>query len=80
MIRKRTVLVALVVVVGAFAAPAAAQPGDQVDQCKNADNGPGGDGGPPGFVGKLVPDFLGDLFSDLPVPGFLKSWTGAESC
>ncbi|PSP56028.1 histidine kinase [Halobacteriales archaeon QS_1_67_19] len=63
-------------------APAAAVPGDDVDECRNADKGPG-DGGPPGFVGGLVdsvtPDFLSDLFVDLPVPGFVKGFFGAES-
>lgn len=74
----------IALLVGAVA-PAAAAPGtdaagSNVDECKNADQGPGADQGPPGFVGGLVPDFLGDLFSDLPVPGFLKSLVGASGC
>lgn len=81
---KRSITIALVLAVllaGAVAPAAAAQTnGTDVDECKNADKGPSGEEGPPGFVGGLVPDFLGDMFSDLPVPGFLKGWTGAEGC
>lgn len=77
-----TAIVALLLV-GAVAPTLAAPteaPGGTVDECMNADEGPSGEDGPPSFVGGLVPDFLGDLFSDLPVPGFFKAWTGAASC
>lgn len=64
-------------------APAAAAPGDGVDACKNADEGPSGDAGPPSFVGGVIdsvtPDFLSNLFADLPVPGFVKGFFGAGS-
>ncbi|WP_435062299.1 histidine kinase [Halobaculum sp. EA56] len=82
-------LVAALVVAGLALAPAAAaaQPdGTDVptDECRNADAGPDGDGGPPGFVGDLlgsvVPDFVSDLIGSLPVPDFLKSLFGAETC
>lgn len=61
------------------AAPVAAQPGDTVDECKNAEEGPGQDG-PPGFVGSLIPNFLSDLFAELPVPNFVKAFFGAPTC
>lgn len=82
--RTLTAVLALALLVVA-AVPAAAAPGDgagpggEVDKCTNSDRGPGGDAGPPGFVAGLVPDFLGNLFADLPVPGFVKSAVGAES-
>lgn len=72
-------VVAVLVLLGAIAAPVAAQPADPVDECQNADRGPG-DGGPPGFVSGLVPDFLSDLFASLPVPNFVKALFGAPTC
>lgn len=72
-------IVAVLLLAGAVATPAAAQVGDNVDECMNADKGPG-DGGLPGFVGSLMPDFLGDLFASLPVPNFVKSLFGAPTC
>ncbi len=72
-------VVAVLLLVGAVAAPAAAQPGDGVDECTNAENGPGEDG-PPGFVGSLLPSFLSDLFASLPVPNFVKALFGAPTC
>lgn len=74
-----TAIVAGIVLLGLIAGPAAAQPAGNADECVNADRGPG-ENGPPGFVGGLLPDFLGDLFSDLPVPNFVKAWFGAETC
>lgn len=80
-----TVLVA-VLLLSVAVAPAAAHDGahengmSTVDECKNADKGPGANGGPPSFVGGLVPDFLGDLMASLPVPNFVKSLFGAETC
>ncbi|MBP1988240.1 histidine kinase [Halolamina salifodinae] len=79
------VLAALMLVSVAATPAVAAQPSDtagaeQVEECKNADNGPSGDAGPPGFVSNLVPDFLGELFSSLPVPNFVKSAFGATTC
>lgn len=72
-------LLALAVAPAAAAAQGDATP--QTDECKNADQGPGDDGGPPeGLVGSVTPDFLGDLFSDLPVPNFVKSMFGAQTC
>lgn len=77
-------LVAVLLMGMALAVPvAAAQPGDSVDECQNADEGPSGDDGPPGFVGGIVGGavgFLGDLFSGLPVPNFVKGWFGASTC
>ncbi|SHG71915.1 hypothetical protein [Halobaculum gomorrense] len=82
-------LTALLVVAGLALAPAAAaaQPGGtdkQIDDCENAEAGPSGDAGPPGFVGGLldsvVPDFVSDLIGSLPVPDFLKSLFGAQTC
>lgn len=74
-------VVAAVMLLSVAATPAVAvQPAEQVDDCKNAEKGPGGDGGPPSFVGSLIPDFLGDLFSSLPAPDFVKSAFGAETC
>ena len=70
---------AVFLVIGVAAAPAAAAPGEQVDSCKNADEGPSGDAGPPSFVDSVTPDFLSDLFADLPVPGFVKGFFGAGS-
>jgi hypothetical protein len=77
--RKLIPIMAVIVLVSAFAAPVAAQPAEPVDECQNADEGPGDDG-PPSFVGSLMPDFLGDLFSNLPVPNFVKAFFGAETC
>jgi hypothetical protein len=82
---KRTIaiLLGVLVVASAFVAPATAQPGDNVDECQNADEGPSGDAGPPGFVSGLlggVAGFLGDLFSGLPVPNFVKGFFGASTC
>ncbi|MFT4883801.1 MAG: hypothetical protein ACI8U4_001314 [Natronomonas sp.] len=82
---KRTIaiLFAVLVVASVLAAPVAAQPGDNVDECENADEGPSGDAGPPGFVSGLldgVAGFLGDLFSSLPVPNFVKGFFGASTC
>lgn len=79
------VLAALMLVSVAATPAVAAQPSDtagpdQVEECKNADNGPDGDAGPPGFVSGLVPEFLGDLFSSLPVPNFVKAAMGAPTC
>ena len=69
-----------VVAMPAAAAPSAADgPAEQVDDCQNAENGPDGEG-PPGFVAGLVPDFVSGLMSDLPVPNFVKSAFGAETC
>lgn len=79
---SRTLTATLVLSLLAFVAvPAAGTPGGgaQVDECVNSDKGPGSDAGPPGFVADVVPDFLGELFADLPVPGFVKSAVGAES-
>jgi hypothetical protein len=80
----RTILtVALAVLLTVtLAAPAAAatQTEAPVDECQNAEKGPGGDGGPPSFVADLVPDFLSDLLSGLPVPNFVKSAFGASTC
>lgn len=77
-----TAALAALLLVTVIAVPAAAAPGDNVDACKNADRGPG-DGGPPSFVGGIIdsvtPNFLADLFADLPVPGFVKSFFGAGS-
>lgn len=74
-------ITAVLVVVLLFGAvtPAAAQPAGEVDECKNADEGPG-ENGPPGFVGSLIPDFLSDLFAQLPVPNFVKWFFGAPTC
>lgn len=82
---KRTIaiLFAVLVVASVLAAPVAAQPGGNVDECENADEGPSGDAGPPGFVSGLldgVAGFLGDLFSSLPVPNFVKGFFGASTC
>jgi hypothetical protein len=84
--RRLPVVLALSLVVFAVA-PAAATPGagagpaDQADDCTNGNRGPSGDAGPPGFVADAVPTFLGDLFADLPVPGFVTSAVGADpSC
>ena len=84
--RTLPVVLALSLVVLAVA-PAAATPGagagsaDQADDCPNSHRGPSGDAGPPGLVADAVPEFLGDLFVDLPVPGFVTSAVGAEpSC
>lgn len=86
-----TVALVALLAVGLAVPSAAALPNDSgtdtttatgsadVDECKNADNGPS-DGGPPGFVANLTPDFLGDLLSGLPVPNFVKSAFGAETC
>ncbi len=83
MTRRTIMTVALVAMLAiGLAAPAAAAaaPGtDQVDECKNADNG-SSDGGPPGFISDVTPDFLGDLLGGLPVPNFVKSAFGAETC
>lgn len=83
MTHRRILTVALVALlaVGLFVPSAAAMQGaTDVDECKNAENGPGGDGGPPSFVADLVPDFLTDLLSGLPVPNFVKSAFGASTC
>lgn len=72
-------LLAVLVLTSALAVPVSAQPADSVDECKNADEGPG-ENGPPGFVAGLIPDFLSDLFSALPVPNFVKAFFGAETC
>lgn len=64
-----TLLFAVTLVAGSLLIPGsvvAAGPGDA----------PSDDAGPPGFVGDLVPEFLGDLFDALPVPDFLKSVFG----
>ncbi|MFB6220961.1 MAG: histidine kinase [Halolamina sp.] len=75
-----TVTLVAVLALGLFVPAAAAAPGDAgVDECKNAENGPG-DGGPPSFVGDLLPEFLGDLMSGLPVPNFVKTLFGASTC
>ncbi|NHX37338.1 MULTISPECIES: hypothetical protein [Halolamina] len=69
-----------VVAMPAAAAPGAVDgPAEQVNDCENAENGPDGDG-PPGFVADLVPDFVSGLMGDLPVPNFVKSAFGAETC
>jgi len=76
-----TVVLAVLLAIGLLVPAAAAAPGDAgVDECKNAENGPGEDGGPPSFVSGLVPDFLSDLMSGLPVPNFVKSAFGASTC
>lgn len=75
--------VAALLVTTLVAGVAAAHTGEHVDECKNADTGPSGGDGPPGFVGGLiggVAGFLGDLFSALPVPNFVKGFFGAEVC
>lgn len=80
---RTTLTVVLAVLLGtALLVPgaAAAQADTPVDECQNAENGPGGDGGPPAFVADLVPDFLSDLLSGLPVPNFVKSAFGASTC
>lgn len=78
---KLTVVLAVLLAVGLFVPAAAATPGDApVDECQNAENGPGDDGGPPGFVADLVPDFVSDLLSGLPIPNFVKSAFGATTC
>jgi hypothetical protein len=77
---KRFILImAVLVLLSAFAAPGTAQSAGNVDECENADQGPGEDG-PPSFVGGLIPDFLSDLFAKLPVPNFVKSFFGAPTC
>lgn len=70
--------IALLLSVAVAPADAAPAPG-QVDECVNADEGLD-DRGPPGFVGGLLPDFLGDLFAALPVPNFVKALFGAPTC
>lgn len=72
-------VLAVVLLVTAFAGPVAAQPTGGVDECQNAENGPGSNG-PPGFVAGLVPDFIGDLIGGLPVPNFVKAFFGAPTC
>lgn len=72
-------LVALLAIGLSVPAVAAAPGATNADECQNAENGPS-DGGPPGFVADLVPDFLSDLMSGLPVPNFVKSAFGAETC
>lgn len=73
-------IAATFLLLSAAVAPVAATPGDgQVDECKNAGTASGAQG-PPGFVADLVPDFLADLFADLPVPNFVKSAVGAPTC
>lgn len=74
-----TPLIAVLLIASVFAMPVAAQPADPVDECVNADEGPGANG-PPQFVGSLLPDFLSELFSSLPVPDFVKALFGAETC
>lgn len=77
-------LLAMPVVAIPLAAPAAATPpGDDVDDCTNANNGPTGDAVPPGFVAGIVggvADFLGGLFSSLPVPNFVEGFFGRATC
>lgn len=84
MSRTVAVLLAVLLLTSALAPTAvAAQPGDEIDECENADEGPSGDAGPPGFVSGLVEGvagFLGDLFSRLPVPNFVKEFFGAATC
>lgn len=84
---NRTLTVALagllaVVLLTTAVVPAAATGSVQStpDECMNSDAGPTGDDGPPGFVGGLVPDFIGDLIGSLPVPGFVKGLFGASGC
>lgn len=77
--RKLIPIMAVLVLLSAAVGPVGAQPADPVDECQNAEEGPGDDG-PPAFVGSLMPGFLGDLFSSLPVPNFVKSFFGAPTC
>lgn len=80
MSRTLFALVAAALLLTTAVAPVAATPGNgTVDECKNADVAPDA-GGPPGFVADLVPDFLSELFAGLPVPNFVKSAMGAETC
>lgn len=72
-------IVAVLILTSGTTAPVAAQPVGGGDECKNADKGPG-ENGPPGFVANLVPNFLSDLMGSLPVPNFVKSFFGAETC
>lgn len=78
-LRSLVAVVMVTLLVSAAIAPAAAASTGPPDDCKNADKGPGEDG-PPGFVGGLVPDFIGDLVGSLPVPNFVKSFFGASTC
>lgn len=81
--RLAILVVAVTVLVTLVGGIGAAHTGEHSDECKNADQGPAEGQGPPGFVGSLVGGvvgFLGDLFSALPVPGFVKGFFGAGGC
>lgn len=73
-------IAAIILLTGVVAAQPGDVPGPSGGEEQTEGNQTDGGGGPPGFVSGLVdavtPAFLGDLFSSLPVPGFVKNFFG----